>query len=402
MVYFRKVCPTCYNHDFTENDDSVRREHQIRTNKQFHYRYPIVFYGAGFHVEPDEYRRFFKPILQNKFAEAAVVRDGARLSVRKERIIHAHLPGDPRRHQVAHLRLYYSKAASAAEFEAFHGYKINQWRSPFIGYQLTSVILDKLRAEFGKLPDMFERAIDAIKAAGYHQKMLCDTIWIPPSQLPTRLESGGKSIPCVLVGDAADAVPTVYDTFSITRVCSEAVLLGEIIAQAWKTEDGQLSNVAQMFYNRACHQWDLYRAFWLKHWDHLHDTPPGSLANPIKITESVGNHAEDPLGQSKYEATSQTRTADPETEEMVRRREQHRRQLHSKIGRDSTKSKPYAYETWKNKGMKAGTGRKSRNEPLQLAFTNTFVCEEEIAKPTRLDKFKPFDEDGLEDESSEP
>lgn len=103
------------------------------------------------------------------------------------------------------------------------------------------------------------------------------------------MDVGDGSAPCVLLGDAAYSVPVAHDYRSPTQVVSDGVLLGEMIADAWRNPEA-LRQVPAKFYEKMYPIWRSREQEWLDLWQKLHNG--SALPEPTWI--SVNERANTP------------------------------------------------------------------------------------------------------------
>lgn len=174
----------------------------------------------------------------------------------------------------AHMNVTYSRLAQSNEdYQAFFGYNPDERDIPRTSYTFDLMIAAELDS-LHPLPSPFTTAYSHCIARErvLSQKQHLAGVRVGLGDLTTDHFKGAVSMPTVLIGDAAHAIPRNYSVGSINWAMMDAVDLCSMIVQRYD-DDESFSRISRDFYNLKYRTWLELGRDWEESWSTAHDLP---------------------------------------------------------------------------------------------------------------------------------
>ena len=170
------------------------------------------------------------------------------------------------------MTLWYSRlTASLKDYHDFFGFQIDERDTPRVEYRFDEMIgreLDSLQP----LPAPFATAFTLCKNIGVSQKWYLNAIRMRRSDLASDVFSDGLSMPAVLIGNAAHAIPEILSPADISWAMMDAMDLCHMIVERYD-DDRLFSLITKDYYDIKYRQWRKLQLNWEKSWTLAHGLP---------------------------------------------------------------------------------------------------------------------------------
>lgn len=119
------------------------------------------------------------------------------------------------------------------------------------------------------LPPPFAAAYNFCKTAGLSQKWYLNCVRMRRSDCDITVSRCGVTVPAVLVGNAAHAVPEIYSPADINWALTDSVELCRMIVERYD-DDKLFSQISKDFYDLRCRSWHRKLQSWEEDWMTAH------------------------------------------------------------------------------------------------------------------------------------
>ncbi len=237
---------------------AVRRTYNL-------YAWPAITYASTIVVSPERYESEFKRLLDRDGATSLLIGNTRlALSTNSKSFL-----------KKVHMTLWYSRmAASPQDYHSLFGFAPDERDTPRVDYRFNATIgaeIDSLQP----LPPPFAAAYELCKNIGVSQKWYLNSVKMGRSDLATDVFSGGLSMPAVLVGNAAHAIPDILSPADISWVMIDAMDLCYMIVERYN-DDRLFSQISNDFYDIKFRRWQKSLHRWDEKWLSAHGLPYNS------------------------------------------------------------------------------------------------------------------------------
>lgn len=223
--------------------------------------WPAVTYASTIVVTPEQYKSKFKKLLDESGATSLLIGDN-RLA----------LSTNSKSLGKVHMTLWYSRlTATAQDYHDFFGFQFDERDTPRVEYRFDEMIgqeLDSLQP----LPAPFATAYTLCKNTGVSQKWYLNAVRMRRSDLATEVFSDGLSMPAVLIGNAAHAIPEILSLADISWAIMDAMDLCHMIVERYD-DDKLFSQITKDYYDIKYRQWRKLQLKWEENWTLAHGLP---------------------------------------------------------------------------------------------------------------------------------
>ena len=161
--------------------------------------------------------------------------------------------------------------ASKEDFERFWGFSVEERDIPRVEYQFNPMIKDEIDSLL-PLPHPFDRAYELCKSFGISRKRPMNCVRTEGRELTNYVGRGGLTMPAVLIGNAAHAVPEDFPDDHINRALWDAIDLCTMIVERYD-DDRLFSTIGQDFYALNSVFWQKFPDKWARKWMDAHALP---------------------------------------------------------------------------------------------------------------------------------
>ena len=233
---------------------AVRRTYNL-------YVWPAITYASTIVVSPERYESEFKRLLDKDGATSLLI-GNTRLA----------LSTNSKLFRKVHMTFWYSRmSASPQDYHSLFGFAPDERDTPRVDYRFDATIgaeIDSLQP----LPPPFAAAYELCKNIGVSQKLYLNSVKMGRSELATDVFSGGLSMPAVLVGNAAHAIPDILFPAHIGWVMMDAMDLCYMIVERYN-DDRLFSQISKDFYDIKFRRWRKSLHRWDEKWLSAHGLP---------------------------------------------------------------------------------------------------------------------------------
>ena len=233
---------------------AVRRTHNL-------YVWPAVTYASTVAVSPEQYESDFEPFLDNSGATSLLI-GHTRLT----------LSTNSKSLGKVHMNLWYSRLTiSNQDYHAFFGLQPDETDTPRVDYKFDKMIggeLDSLQP----LPAPFATAYELCKNIGVSQRWNLNSVRMRRCQVATDVFSDGLSMPAVLIGNAAHAIPEIFSPADINWAMMDAMDLCNMIVERYD-DDRLFSQISKDYYDIKFPRWRRLHHEWEAKWMSAHGLP---------------------------------------------------------------------------------------------------------------------------------
>ena len=227
------------------------------------YVWPAVTYASTIVVTSEQYKSEFKKLLDNSGATSLLIGD-----TRPTLSTNSKLLGK------VHMTLWYSRLTkSTQDYHDFFGFQPDERDTPRVDYRFDEMIgreLDSLQP----LPAPSATAYTHCKNNSVSQKWYLNALRMRRSDLATDVVSDGMSMPAVLIGNAAHAIPEILSAADINWAMMDAFDLCHMIVERYD-DDRLFSQITKDYYDIKYWQWHKLLIKWEQKWTSAHGLPYG-------------------------------------------------------------------------------------------------------------------------------
>ena len=182
------------------------------------------------------------------------------------------------------LSLWYSRLITSDEdYHRFFGFPPDETNMPHVEYEFNGMVaeeIDKIKS-LQSLPHPFDIAYDLCKAGSVSQKWRHHAVRAVP--LPPEVMRQGISIPAVLIGNAAHAIPETFSPDDISNAMVDAINLCSMIVERFDDDDKSFSSIPADFYQFGRPVWNRLLREWEGKWREAHGMPSFDDGPPIWV-----------------------------------------------------------------------------------------------------------------------
>ena len=221
-------------------------------------------------------------------------------------------------HNRVYMSLWYSRLITSNEdYERFFGFSPDETNIPRVEYQFDAMVAEELDS-LQPLPDPFDVAYKLCRSGGVSQKwrLHCVRLRSPRNMLPTEVERDGLSMPAVLIGNAAHAIPETLSAGDISCAMMDAVDLCRMIVERYDT-DVFFNRISKDFYKLKYNYWRKLSLDWEQRWKATHGLPPYGSSEVLPTWVAIERTQHLPPREDMIEIDPGSTTAD--TRRQIRR-----------------------------------------------------------------------------------
>ena len=175
----------------------------------------------------------------------------------------------------SHVRvsLWYSRLITSDEdYYKFYGFSPNESNMPHVDYKFNALVAEEIDEieSLRPLPHPFDVAYNLCKAGGVSQKWKLHSV--QGSALQTDIMRKGLSMPAVLIGNAAHAIPETFSPGDISNAMADAVSLCSMIVERYD-DDKLFSTISEDYYRLKYPIWRKLLIDWEIRWKRAHGMP---------------------------------------------------------------------------------------------------------------------------------
>ena len=176
-----------------------------------------------------------------------------------------------RSHKV-YLTLCYSRpVTSRQDFREFYGFDIHERVVPRVEYTFNADVAQEIQS-LGPLPSPIDLAFHYCKARAIGQKWQLNAIRMGMQQLAPEVVRNGMSMPAVLIGNAAHALPDICSAGSINAVISDAMKLCDMIVDRYENNQA-FARIPEDHHSGRVSYWQSLILSWEYDWLKAHGMP---------------------------------------------------------------------------------------------------------------------------------
>ena len=204
------------------------------------------------------------------------------------------------------MSLWYSRMSKSFEdYHAFFGFDPDERKTPRVSYGYDPMIADEIDS-LQPLPAPLAAAYDLCRNAGSSQKWHLTAVGqkiFNEFQMTTKVVSGGLSLPAVLIGDAAHAIPIALSRGDINDAVYDALDLCRMIVERYD-DDELFARVPDDYYDWRTRRWGDLRKEWEERWLTAHGLPYSPLHAQrywIKLSRTVRDPPPEKMEKGDFE-----------------------------------------------------------------------------------------------------
>ena len=192
------------------------------------------------------------------------------------------------------LSLWYSRMITSNEdFHNFWGHSAEEREILRVEYEYDSMIKDEIDSLL-PLPPPFEKAYKLCTSSGIHRRSSLNCVRTGGRELTTEINRDNLTMPAVLIGDAAHAIPEMFSPADINRALWDAIELCCMIVERYDDDD-TFSTIPEDFYASQSVHWQKLPKEWARKWMEAHGIPFDYQADSriwvkLRRTVRLGGH----------------------------------------------------------------------------------------------------------------
>lgn len=160
---------------------------------------------------------------------------------------------------------------SDLDYRNFFGMLPDERDIPRVDYKFNAMIAEEINA-LQPLPSPFAAAYELCKDKGVSQKWYLNSVRMERGDLATDVFSGGLSMPAVLIGNAAHAIPELLSLDDINAAIWDGIDLCKVIVRNYN-DDRLFSQISDDNCASKSRSWQRLCAGWEERWLTAHGMP---------------------------------------------------------------------------------------------------------------------------------
>ena len=171
------------------------------------------------------------------------------------------------------LSLWFSRMITSEEdYHAFYGVPITEKSRTRPDFQFDPIVAAEIET-LQPLPPPLEMAYAQCKASSVSQKMALNCVMgVSRSTRSEEIVRGNVSLPAVMIGDAAHAIPELLSPDAINATILDAKALSRMIIERYD-DDSAFATIPRDFYDRNLETWGRLPWIWANKWIKAHGLP---------------------------------------------------------------------------------------------------------------------------------